>query len=129
MRSDEDEVIEISMPAIRSARTKANDQVYRQMEAASEHRAEKAAEALGVPVSEMSDMKITNLNDRRDAEVAVVPVNNAVTQQMEVLNARGGQFGFTSPDAAGFKEGVKQGPYPNAGAKTVSTVQRLMGRG
>lgn len=116
----------VVMPFIRSAKTKANDQVYRQMETASERRAEAAAEMLGVPASDMSDMKITNLNDRRDAEVAAMPVNNAVSQQMDLMRASGGQAGFVQTGAE-YSAAVQQGPFPNAGAKMRSLIHQSNG--
>lgn len=70
----------ICMPSLRSAGTTANDKLYRDMERSSEYRAEAAAQAAGVPVSEMSGLKITNLNDtRHEGAIAAVPVNNPVT--------------------------------------------------
>src|SRR5262245_38625226 len=68
---------DIVMPAILGARTKANDDLYRQMEKSSEYRAEQAAEMAGVPVSEMSALKITNLNDRRDAVDSAPPLTGS----------------------------------------------------
>src|SRR4051812_43196490 len=66
---------DICMPAFLSAKSAATDKVYRDMEAGSEVRAQLAADKLGVPVSEMSDLKITDFNNRTPP-----PVNNAVTQ-------------------------------------------------
>lgn len=134
-RADDD----IVMPFLRSAKTTANDKLYRDMEAGSERRAEMAAEMAGVPVSEMSDLKITNLNDRRDAEVAAMPVQNSVTQHMETMNQRGAQFGYQaggSEWAAGTAQGAVTvngktvtGIAPRAGASAVAKIQRLNGMG
>src|SRR5215469_10686604 len=78
----------ISLPAIRAATTKATDQVYRDMETASIKRAEDAARMAGVPVSEMSHLKITNMRDNvQTGETYAMPVNNVVTQQMELMKA------------------------------------------
>ena len=135
-RADDD----IVMPFVRSARTKATDDVYRQMETTSEYRMHAAAAMAGTSADEMSGLKITNLNDRRDAEVAAMPVENAVTQQMETANARGGTFGFQgSAAAAAFAAGTSsgavtvngqttQGIAPRAGATAMSKLQRAMGK-
>ena len=125
----------ISIPAFLSAKTRAADQVYREHERASEVRAERAAEAAGVPVSEMSALKITNMRDtKHQGDIAAVPVVNEVTKQMEAVNARGGQFGFAqngSEFAAGTATGAvtvnghtTQGIVPRAGAKTLGAIQR-----
>src|SRR5215472_4902554 len=81
----------ISLPALRSATTKATDKVYRDMETASIHRAEQAAAMAGVPVSEMSHLKITNLRDnvQNGETYAMPPPVNEVTKQMELMRARG----------------------------------------
>jgi len=87
----------ISLPAIRAATTKATDKVYRDMETASIHRAEQAAAMAGVPVSEMSHLKITNLRDNvQNGETYAMPPppNNPVTQQMELMKQRGMPVGF-----------------------------------
>src|ERR1700675_4882193 len=62
-RADDDVV----MPFIKSAKTKSVDSVYRDMEAGSENRARLAAEHAGVPVSEMSSLKITDMRDNMKA--------------------------------------------------------------
>ena len=126
----------ISLPAFLSPKTKAADNVYRQAEQASVVRAEKAAELAGCDVSEMSSLKITNMKDHKhQGEVAAVPVVNAVTQQMDAINARGGQFGFSGSNGAEFAAGIAtgavnvnghitQGVVPRAGAKTLGAIQR-----
>jgi hypothetical protein len=115
-RADND----IVMPSLRSATTKHNDAFYRQMEKGSEHRVHLAAEASGVPASELSDLKITNLNDRRDAEVAAMPVNNSVTQMMA---ANPGVGGFQSDAGLAYSGFVRQGPEPNAGARMMTRLR------
>ena len=118
----------ISIPAFLSAKTKANDKVYRDIETSSIVRMEKAAEAAGVPVSEMSDLKITNMRDNgREGDIAAVPVVNDVTRQMDALNQRGGQFGWQGSNAAEYSGAVQTGPYPNVGAKLRSSIQRANG--
>lgn len=115
-RADDDVV----MPAFLSARSKANDQLYRDMERGSEFRAEKAAEMAGVDVSEMSSLKITNLNDRRDSEIAAIEVNNPVTQAMAQAP---GITGFQANGAA-FAQATNSGPYARAGASVVTRLSQ-----
>lgn len=129
MLDDDDGVIEITAPFIRSAKMKATDQVYRDIERTSEARAQQAADAAGVPVAEMANLKITNMRDNvKPGETYDVPVNNVVTQQMEIMKAKGNPVGFTQVDASTFSAGVKSGPHPNAGAKTLSALQRAVQR-
>jgi hypothetical protein len=88
----------ISLPAIRNATTKATDKVYRDMETASIHRAEEAARVAGVPVAEMSHLKITNLRDNvQNGETYAMPQPvNDVTKQMDMMRARGMPVGWTA---------------------------------
>ena len=65
---DPDDDDRICMPSISTMR-KAADQVYRAMETSSEQRVHQAAAMAGCDPSEMSGLKVTNLNDRRDAEI------------------------------------------------------------
>lgn len=104
---------EICMPFISSAKAKSPDQVYRQMEQGAEFRAQAAASILGVPTSDVSDLKITNLRDTHYGESANVPVVNDVTKMMDA-----------APDLTGFQalgaqlsNGTQVGPFPNVGAK------------
>lgn len=119
-RADDD----IVMPFIRSAKTKANDALYRQMEDASEVRAAQAAEMAGVPVSEMSALKMTNMQDaRREGDIAAPPVtaaNNSVLAHMEATN----QGGFQGGNAVEYSGAVQTGPEPNAGARMRTQLQQ-----
>lgn len=116
----------ISMPALRSFRMKATDDVYRQTEKASEVRAQMAADAAGVSVSEMSGLKITNMRDNaKYGESSVVPVVNEVTRQMDLIRARGGHAGFTT-GAEHAK--AAQAAAPRSGINAMTAVQQLMGR-
>src|SRR5580658_8952811 len=54
---------EVAAPYITFKAAKSGDAVYRAMERGSEHRMNVASEKLGIPVSELSDMKITNMRD------------------------------------------------------------------
>lgn len=113
---------EIVMPNFRSAATRANDNLYRQMETASEHRAEMAAEKLGVPVSEMSDLKITNLREtRHEGAIAAMPVVNPVSTFMQQHPGAGGYKG----DGANYSGSVMTGPSPNRGARVQSMVRQM----
>ena len=130
----------IPMPMIRHATTNTPDRVYREMEAASEHRARAAAEFAGVPVSEMSDLKMTNMRDNvQYGENYAMPVSNAVTKQMDALQARGGGAGFgwvgNGSEFAGGATGAVtvngktvQGVEPKAGARAMTTIQRMLGK-
>jgi hypothetical protein len=123
---DDDDVV---MPAFLSAASKANDTLYRQIEAGSEKRVELAAQAAGVDPSEMAGLKITNLNSTRHAnDVAAVPVNNAVTQSMDAIKRQNpnANVGFTQ-NGLGFSGPVASGPHPNAGARTQSMVRQMHG--
>ena len=111
----------ISLPAIRAATTKATDKVYRDMETASIYRAEQAAAMAGVPVSEMSHLKITNLRDNvQVGETYAMPVRNAVTERMDQMKAAGMQAGFMDGNA--FAANVNTGFAPRSGAKILDTV-------
>lgn len=110
-RADDDVV----MPFIRTTgATKATDQVYRQMEAGSEIRAQAAAEKLGVPTSEMSDLKITDLRPTKHPGDIAAPPLPAHLQNV-------GSFGGSN--GAQYAAGVQSGPAPNAGAKTRTMLQ------
>src|SRR5215472_12956911 len=114
--ADEPDDTVIPMPSLRSATTKATDKVYRDMETASIHRAEQAAAMAGVPVSEMSHLKITDLRDNvQNGETYAMPmVRNAVTERMDQMRAAGLPTGWT--DGSGFSQNVNQGFAPRAGA-------------
>lgn len=109
----------ICLPAFLSDKTKSIDNSARQMMDSSNVRAEKAAELAGVPVSEMSDLKITDLRSTTHAgDIAMPVVSNAVTQHMDAMRARGLPTGFEAgPNAAEYSGAVQTGPHPNVGAK------------
>lgn len=115
---DDDDIV---MPSIRTMASKSNDALYRQMEAASEVRAEQAAAQAGVSVSDMSDVKITNLNSAsRQGEIAAPMVNNTVTQFMA---ANPNTTGFNGGGGLGYSSNVQAGPHPNMGARLRTAVQ------
>ena len=113
---------EICLPAIRTYRMKTVDNVYNDMSAASEVRAQQAADMLGVSVSDVSDLKITNLRDDKDPNRgAHVSVVNEVSKMMDA-----------APDATGFQAmgaqfsgAVQTGPFANSGAKTQTMIRSL----
>lgn len=117
-RADDDVVI----PYFLSDKTKKTDGVARQIMDGSEQRAEMAAAMAGVPVSEMSGLKVTDLNDRNDSEVAAKRVNNDVTRQMEAMRARGAPIGFQREQAMGQAAAAHTGPEPYAGAKARAAI-------
>lgn len=111
-RADDDVV----MPFIRTnGATASADKLYRDIEKGSEVRAMAAAEMTGAPVSEMQDLKITNLNSTtHQGDIAAVPVQNAVTQFMD---ANPNVAGFRGGEGVHYGAGVQSGPEPNAGAR------------
>lgn len=126
----DNEVIEIKAPFLGTARNKAVDDSYRQLEASSERRMEQAAQEAGCSVSDMSALKITDIKTGvKPGESYVPEVRNAVTQQMDAIRAQGGMAGFSGADAANLASQVRSGPHPNAGAKTLASIQKLAGRG
>ena len=120
---------EIVMPAFLSAKTRATDQVGRDLMDSSNVRAEKAAEMLGVPVSEMSDMKVTDLKStKHEGMVAMPQVVNEVTQRMDAMQKMGLPVGFgAGPTGAEYSGAVASGPFPNVGAKMRSMIHAANG--
>lgn len=124
---DDDDVV---VPNILSYKTKNNDKVARDIMDGSEQRAHMAAAMAGVPVSEMSGLKVTDLNDRRDAEIAAKPVSNPITQHMDSLQARGIPVGFgMGADTSGASgvvmangRVVEQRLEPRAGARALNKI-------
>lgn len=116
-RADDDVV----MPNILSFKTKANDGVARQIMDGSEHRAEMAAAMAGVPASEMSSLKVTDLNDRRDTEISAPKVVNVVTQHMEATRHQPWQR--AGLEAVG---GAHTTGDPYAGARARSQLQKAL---
>jgi len=133
MENERDDVV---MPFIRSsARVKAVDQVYRDMEKGSEIRAQQAAELVGASVSDMSALKITDLKDnQRQGDIAAVESEAAMNRikqfapKSTIGFAEGGQ-GFTDGVASGaikIGDKVYTGIEPAAGARTIQRVQKKM---
>lgn len=123
-RADDD----IVCPAFLSTKSKATDKVARDIMDGSETRAQLAAGMAGVPVEDMSNLKITNLSDRRDSEVAAMPVNNAVTQHMDSMQRQGMPVGFgtNAADAMGRAATAHTGRDAYAGLRTRNMLQQKM---
>lgn len=114
----------ISLPAILSPRTRSIDASAKQYMDGSETRAQLAAQQLGVPESEMSDLKITNFVDSaREGELVTKPVDNDVTKHMQQT----GFGGFAAPSADQARQlaaAAHSGPDAHAGARAMQTFQR-----
>jgi hypothetical protein len=126
---DEDGEIVIAAPFIGTFRGKGPDACYRELETSSERRAQMAADMAGVPVSEMSHLKVTNIRDaKHQGEVAAIPIVNDVTRQMDLIKQRGGTAGWQgqgaefSPNIYGGSvelngRPIASGVEPSAGAR------------
>ena len=123
-RADDDVV----MPNILSYKTKANDKVARDIMDGSEKRAEIAAEMAGVPVSDMSSLKVTNLTDRNDTQWATHDVVNPVTQRMDAMKQAGLPTGFGAgpADAMGRAASAHADVEPYAGLRARNQLQRVL---
>ncbi len=123
-RADDDVV----MPNILSYKTKNNDKVARDIMDGSETRAGYAAAMAGVPVSEMSGLKITDINDRNDTQFSAPEVRNEVTQRMDAMQAAGLPTGFGGhvADAMGKAANAHTGPEPYAGLRARNKVQAAL---
>jgi len=119
---------EICVPAFLSQKSKNNDKVARDIMDGSVQRAEMAAAMAGTSVDEMASLKITNLSDRRDAEVAAMPVVNDVTRHMDSMQRAGMPVGFgTGPTEAMQSAAMAHtGDAPYAGLRERNRLQRLM---
>jgi hypothetical protein len=120
---------EVAAPLVAQPRNRAMDITYRQMEQGSEMRAQMAADLEGVPVADMSDIKITNIRDsRHEGDVAAIPVVNDVSRAMDRINEmRPGTVGFGGSNAVEYSSAVQVGPNPNAGARARAKVRNFHG--
>ena len=120
---------DVVMPFIRtSARTKAADQVYRDVEAGSIQRQHAASEMLGVPTQDVADLKVTDLKStRHPGDIAAPELTGsaaALQAHMDAMNARGSQLGFgAGQNGVEWTSGVGVGPDPHAGAKMRTVIQ------
>jgi hypothetical protein len=115
---------EVAMPFVRKGATQAAvDNVYKAMEEGAAHRAQVAAEMLGVPAADVADLKLTDMRDNlRQGDIAAPTVTNAVSQNMERMQAVGAAVGFT-PAGAAHSSAVQTGAFPNAGARMQQLVR------
>jgi hypothetical protein len=115
----------VMVPAFLSQKSKNNDKVARDIMDGSETRAELAASMAGVPVSEMSSLKVTNLNDRNDTLHSAVEVRNEVTQRMDAMQQAGlpTGFGTNAADAMGRAAQAHTGDAPYAGLRAMKNLQ------
>ena len=120
---DDDDIV---CPNILSFKTKNNDKVARDIMDGSNVRAELAAQAAGTSVDEMSSLKITDLNDRNDAQIAAREIVNPVTQQMDLIRANGGQVGFGAANGSEWAAAAHTGAVPNAGTKAHAKLQNML---
>ena len=116
----------VVVPAFLSQKSKNNDKVARDIMDGSEKRVELAAAMAGTSPDEMAGLKITNLNDRKDAQFALPEVNNAVTQRMAEMQARGMPTGFGVAEAQNFATQSHTGPEPYAGLRARNRVQAAL---
>lgn len=126
-RADDDVV----MPFIRSAKTSQNDKLYRDMEKGSETRMQIAAEQVGAPVSEMSAMKMTDMNDnQREGDIAAKLVPDKGDGQYFQPGSNGAEYMAGNASGAITVNGVTQtGVVPRAGASAISGIRSVMGQG
>ena len=119
---------DIVMPFIRSPKTDRIDKVYRDTERGSEIRAEVAAQQLGVPVSEMSALKVTDMNDnQREGDIAAKLVPDAGAGQY--FQPNGAEYAAgTASGIVNVNGQVTTGVVPRAGMKAMNTIQGLMGK-
>ena len=104
---------EICMPHIGTNVGKSGDAVYRAMEDSSAHRAEMAAQQLGVDSAGMSAMRTTDMKDNmREGDTAAVPNNNPVSQFMQQYSAGGAADGNVG---SMYAAQTRVGPYVGAG--------------
>lgn len=102
---------EPATPYIATGTGKNVDHMYRRMEAGSEFRAELADEP---------SLKMTNMQDNlRAGDVAEMPIVNDVSRLVE---AQPQMFGHSTQGLA-FSQGVSQGIFPNAGARTQQVIR------
>jgi hypothetical protein len=124
----------VVMPFIRSAKMKANDKVYRDIEQGSEVRAGIAAEMTGASKEDMAALKISDMADNMRAGDMAAKEADAALQRLQSSSPM--QIGFQT-NGAEFSSGISTGAVavngkittgiePNAGARAAQRVQRKM---
>ena len=86
---------EIAAPHIALRIGKSADNVYKAMENGADHRANVASEFLGVPKSELSDMKITNLRDASVGESSAPSIEKNLNSLAAFSQQQAAQQGIT----------------------------------
>lgn len=129
-RPDEPDDNVIAMPAFLSAKTRANDEVAKKMIDGSSERALLAAQASGQSITEMNNLKLTNLNNAGSVDQTPNPVSNFMSQHNV------GGFAGAAPTPAEASQHVNQamsyaaaahsGPDAHAGAKAMGTLQKAL---
>ena len=127
----------VVMPFIRSAKMAATDKTYRDMEAGSETRVERAAEVTGSTKEDMASLRITNMHDNmRQGDIASMEVSQADAALARLQAASPMKIGFQE-NGAEYSSGISTGAVavngnittgiePNAGARAAMRVQRKM---
>lgn len=120
----EDEVETAFIPAAphieRSIRSTA-DNVYRQMEAASEQNAQLAAELTGDDAADHAALKVTNLTDYlRPGDVAAKMSETAVSKAMS--GTQGGFKPLLNMTGRDFAAATGQGAFPHTGAQMSNVI-------
>lgn len=124
----------VVMPFIRSAKMKATDKTYRDIEAGSEVRVARAAELTGSTKEDMASLKITDMADNMRAGDIAAKEADAAMKRLQSSSPM--QIGFQN-NGAEFSNGIAQGAValngkvttgiePNAGARAAMRVQRKM---
>jgi DNA-directed RNA polymerase subunit RPC12/RpoP len=110
-------------PAIRRPIAANVDNMIRGMEDGAQHRANIAMEQYGLSTEEANQMKITNLKDAREGEIAAMPVNNAVTAAID-SNPQAYGFQGGAAQGAALSPYVQAGPFPNAGLAAMNQIRQ-----
>jgi len=125
----------VVMPFIRSAKMKATDKTYRDIEAGSEERVNYAAEMTGSTKEDMASLKISDMRDNMKAgDVAAVEAAQAMDRLQKMSPT---PIGFQA-NGAGYADGISTGAValpngqiitgvePRAGARAAHRVARKM---
>lgn len=114
---------EVAAPRISLSANRSPDKMYRDMEKGAEHRINLAAEHTGLPASEFSDMKHTNmLDNRKEGETSFIP------HQMPQGMTASFDHGHQPEQIANYKANIASGPHARQGASQISTINNLHAR-
>jgi hypothetical protein len=116
---------ELAMPHLGRPVAKSVDSLHRAMEEGAEWRSQKIQEDFGATPAEANGLKMTNMRDgMREGDVAAVPVDNAVSQQMVM---QGGLAPVGAQPGLEYSRSVPTGFVPNAGVRAVQGLRGLHG--